>query len=783
MFPTFTGNSRRSRQVNLSGRVANGPATRAATTPGMQNAMAHAHQERLARQQERDRQNAARQLQRVWRGYCARKQLQTHYRSLWDLAHRNPQAPPPDQTEVDQINDTMARPSSTQPEADLQDELDLLLRFVVFSDVEDLHRLNEFAVRFLNARQRESWPLTNPSWRRLAFRLATHLLSALALVKHRSSLTKALLPLLAELASSNPEDVARFSSRYYRVLASLTTGGAESTHQLDPTEAALVIQCVVAPLQMAASHVFDPFYAFIWHYLTTPELPTRLGDLAPLAAAVDFQRMMSTMASSIHAAETLQGGDTTQQHRLMWLLSYLIFFRRRALTETSDPLDCHLDSISRLLLRMTSDIAAYFDDEDDTGFTVTATAEREPSDAERPHRRPQPLAPFVREQLLSLVDEREISRIVTRSRLLISNRVDTRPSPSAVEEQNAMQTATYILGLMRAFPRKADDIRMWLYLSSTSSEASPGDDGARRVPALAFFWNAASRTEVFRRIKGNARKAIPLVRPTGVNCTMACVGLGDHRRGCAVERNDRAWRMILLFLELYSFVLKIVDDDEFFSGSTFAPRGEAEQGRLTWAQQSALPLSVVKDLTIFLKNLCFAIYWFSLDVDGAREETLRNDRSRRRAMAARPCPTSPTPRGGPVKSTMEETPTTVGPAGIKVGYVKVIATGLLKMLYEREYAFSFKVLLLLLLLPLLSRLKQMLIVEKLSTTVPPTQSLADDHPPGYGRVHPRRRRRGGETATSSEGRTRRGWRSRGRSRVQRERYRGARRRCATDWVC
>ena len=257
MFPTFTGNSRRSRQVNLSGRVVTGPATRTTTVPGMQNAMAHAHQERLARQQERDRLNAARQLQRVWRGYRARKQLQTHYRSQWDLAHRHPPAPPSDQTEADQVNEMIAHPSSTQPEADLRDELDLLLRFVIFSDVEDLHRLNDFALRFLNARQRESWPLTSPSWRRLAFRLATHLLSALALIKHRSRLTKALLPLLAELASSNPEDVARFSSRYYRVLASLTMARPESTHQLDPTEAALIIRCVVAPLQMAASHVFD----------------------------------------------------------------------------------------------------------------------------------------------------------------------------------------------------------------------------------------------------------------------------------------------------------------------------------------------------------------------------------------------------------------------------------------------------------------------------------------------------------------------------------------------
>src|SRR5947209_2826235 len=90
MFHSFTGSSRRPRQVNLSGRNTNPFA--ATTTPtrhtphshSTQNTLAIAQQERIARQQERERLGATRTLQRSWRGYHSRKQMNSLWRTEWD---------------------------------------------------------------------------------------------------------------------------------------------------------------------------------------------------------------------------------------------------------------------------------------------------------------------------------------------------------------------------------------------------------------------------------------------------------------------------------------------------------------------------------------------------------------------------------------------------------------------------------------------------------------------------------------------------------------------------
>lgn len=91
MFQTFSGSSRRPRQVNLSGQNAN-PFAQNARTPsasGAQKTVAHAQQERLQRQQERERLNASKRIQRTWRGHRARKTLADLRRTTWDELSTN----------------------------------------------------------------------------------------------------------------------------------------------------------------------------------------------------------------------------------------------------------------------------------------------------------------------------------------------------------------------------------------------------------------------------------------------------------------------------------------------------------------------------------------------------------------------------------------------------------------------------------------------------------------------------------------------------------------------
>lgn len=79
MFPTFSGNSRKPRNVNLSGQKNINPFAAspwaAGSSSGPSKTIADAQAERRQRQQERDRKHAAGQIQKAWRGHRARRTL------------------------------------------------------------------------------------------------------------------------------------------------------------------------------------------------------------------------------------------------------------------------------------------------------------------------------------------------------------------------------------------------------------------------------------------------------------------------------------------------------------------------------------------------------------------------------------------------------------------------------------------------------------------------------------------------------------------------------------
>lgn len=92
MFPTFTGSSRKGRNVNLSGQKAINPFTSTSWAPsaavGASKTVAHAQAERLQRQQERDRLKAAQRIQKTWRGHRSRRNLRIARRQAIDLLYR-----------------------------------------------------------------------------------------------------------------------------------------------------------------------------------------------------------------------------------------------------------------------------------------------------------------------------------------------------------------------------------------------------------------------------------------------------------------------------------------------------------------------------------------------------------------------------------------------------------------------------------------------------------------------------------------------------------------------
>lgn len=92
MFSTFTGNSRRPRNVNLSGSTGNpftntswSPSAVSNTTKTVSNAQA----EREKRQNDREKLKAACKIQRIWRGYKTRAELKESQRSAFDALYKS----------------------------------------------------------------------------------------------------------------------------------------------------------------------------------------------------------------------------------------------------------------------------------------------------------------------------------------------------------------------------------------------------------------------------------------------------------------------------------------------------------------------------------------------------------------------------------------------------------------------------------------------------------------------------------------------------------------------
>lgn len=202
---------------------------------------------------------------------------------------------------------------------------------------------------------------------------------------------------------------------------------------------------------------------------------------------------------------------------------------------------------------------------------------------------------------------------------------------------------------------------MWLYMGSTSRRGGLTESS---IPAIKYYYNAASQTSIYKLIRDEPNHAISLLNPR------------SRRRGNtpAVPDRDEQWEIILLFLELYPIVLKVMDDEEFLTGAVASDISES------WTRQSALPLDQVKDLTIFLKNLAFSMYWNASDIAGVEEPENKNSIAEYFSGNL-----SAIHDNHPdARSTRPQDAVIAGLPGMTMSYMKGMVTGLLRMIYERE---------------------------------------------------------------------------------------------------
>ena len=228
------------------------------------------------------------------------------------------------------------------------------------------------------------------------------------------------------------------------------------------------------PLDKSAVSAYK---GFAWSFLTSPAVSTCL-DIESISRMGSINYQMLTAAVAAGLPNLSQRITLISSEQALWLLAHYIFFGhklfRRADTE---PAASHVEVMSRLLSHCASDI-----EERLQASRPTASADDFP------------LSPFVEQQLLSLVDQDSFIRLMD----YLEGSTGNRASKTSRE---ASSLATYVLTLLRIFPRKADDIRMRLFWGGRRQHSD-----TEKMPAVKFFYDSVRSSAVFKSISREPRE-------------------------------------------------------------------------------------------------------------------------------------------------------------------------------------------------------------------------------------------------------------------------------------
>jgi len=276
------------------------------------------------------------------------------------------------------------------------------------------------------------------------------------------------------------------------------------------------------------------------------------------------------------------------------------------------------------------------------------------------------VAPFVQLQIESLINQDSISALLPQMNITTSSsRSERHPNSS---DNLSRILATYILTLFRIFPKRGDEIRMWLYLGpSVSRENVASTQG---VPVVGYFWQAARSTRVFSDVTRDPRTAVHMLKRQNLT---SLGGTPSTLSSLDSNLNDQL-RIIFLFIELYLFVLKVMDDEEFFSSGMPARTRQLD----SLGRRNALPLDDIKLLVTFLKHLGFSMYYDAPEI-AASMEGMSNRGSRGASLTA----ISSRVDFNSVNAASDSNHV-AGLQGMSLDYVKGAVTGLLRAVYERD---------------------------------------------------------------------------------------------------
>ena len=658
MFPSFTGSTRPKRQVNLSGRNNNPfatiPGSRASSSPqSAQNAaVAQAQHERILRQQERERPPAAIKIQKTWRGYKGREQAKVIWRQDWYYREGwEPRAP----SETRESQSQVATPAYVS-EDECLGSLRLLVQFASPRNPLDIQCFDRFTTRYLKSIRSQPSGCSADVWIYPSLRLAKLSLAALSAKRTPPLSTRTvdnLVALLKAVATAIPRQLASCSLEYFRTLAE----AAISRQCSNPRSIESAALALLQPIHDRTEKAYEGFAS---EFLATPGLPAVFGSLDGLGCGIQYR----TLAAALNRILSRSSHDILQlksRECLLWLLAYFIYFRRLAYSYqqklTVSPDVQYVNIVSRLISFLADDISRRIE----VSSRLSLSDNSMPTPAGSPI---EPLPAFVRSEILTLINQENVSSLLAN--------FDVVPASSegvSGTSSEASALASYALTLLRAFPRRGDEIRMWLFRGSTSRESSLTSPAAKSLPAIKYFYQVASKSNIYQQISKDPHETVSMLRleKTYIQEKKTSYAFVDEPR-------DQQWRVILLFLELYTFVLKIMDDEEFLAGTS------AYNEQWSWTRKSALPLDQVNDLTIFLKNLAFSMYWNASEIAGIEAAEVKTSLAEYFG-GNKVAQNEYRQDEGPAKS---EEMSIAGVSGMTLLYLKGLVTGVLRMVYERE---------------------------------------------------------------------------------------------------
>ncbi|GKT94262.1 E3 ubiquitin-protein ligase (HECT-domain-containing protein) [Colletotrichum tofieldiae] len=556
MFPTFTGNSRRPRNVNLSGQNLN-PFAASSWTPaagsGTSKTVSNAQAERAQRQQDRDRLKAAGKIQKTWRGHRIRRRLRDSRREAFDALYKSN--------------------SDLGTQQRLSTALPLLLTTFQSKHDKDLERLFRFC-RELTTTNLECLAPERLAPPRLArfVRILVEALDVQTKKRQETDDTQLLVDLLTHIVNVAPESLSTSFRQYYTALAELCGMLGAATAALETTSRAVLV-----PLRatLANDYLSAAYEAFALSFLTRHDLRLIEEQAQTISQNLDSDNL-ATAITTAYSNGRIHGVGRDGQ---VWLLAHFIGLHQKTGTKYQGLK--HLDALHIQLSSLSTEISLR--------LSVKATDSTSPNADSNTTEETliRPLPGYVTQQLTSLVDRDGISALLAELTTHFGSQ------SSSHEFQTASLLSGYILTLLRCFPSQGDDIRMRLFLGDVRSSTGS-------LPTIKFLWQAMSQTSIYKQILQDSASVTGLLR----NYLSKSSKSNDSQ--------EPEWRLVLLFLELYIFILRLSDDEDFFS--SVHPGIMQSEGQMSRLRSCGLSLSEVKNLTIVLKHLAFTLHYNAADI-------------------------------------------------------------------------------------------------------------------------------------------------------------------------